>query len=76
MTSEGDVVIIANTYRTQEQNRKDARERLAELIRQAATVPKRRRPTKPTKGSKERRLEGKRRRADVKKGRGGVGRQD
>jgi ribosome-associated protein len=76
MTSEGDIVIIANTYRTQEQNRKDARDRLTELIREAATVPKRRRPTKPTKGSKERRLEGKRRRADVKKGRGGFGRED
>jgi ribosome-associated protein len=76
MTSEGDVVIIANTFRTQEQNRKDARNRLIEMIRAAATVPKRRRATKPTKGSKERRLEGKRRRAGVKKGRGGVGRED
>ena len=71
--TEGGVVIIkAQQYRTQEQNRADALERLAELIRSAGKTEKARRPTKPTLGSKKRRLEGKSRRATVKAGRGKV----
>ena len=68
--TEGGVVIIkAQQYRTQEQNRADALERLAELIRSAGKTEKARRPTKPTLGSKKRRLDGKSRRATVKAGR-------
>ena len=71
--TEGGVVIIkAQQYRTQEQNRADALERLAELIRRAGKTEKARRPTKPTLGSKKRRLDGKSRRATVKAGRGKV----
>ena len=68
--TEGGVVIIkAQQYRTQEQNRADALERLAELIRSAGKTEKARRPTKPTLGSKKRRMDGKSRRATVKAGR-------
>lgn len=71
--TEGGVVIIkAQQYRTLEQNRADALERLAELIRSAGKTEKARRPTKPTLGSKKRRLDGKSRRATVKAGRGKV----
>ncbi|WP_296130459.1 alternative ribosome rescue aminoacyl-tRNA hydrolase ArfB [Pseudomonas sp. Ga0074129] len=72
ITAEGVVVIKAQQYRTQEQNRADALERLAELIRSAATTEKARRPTKPTLGSKKRRLEGKSIRGTIKAGRGKV----
>ena len=71
--TEGGVVIIkAQQYRTQEQNRADALERLAELIRSAGKTEKTRRPTKPTLGSKKRRLEGKAKRGAIKAGRGKV----
>jgi ribosome-associated protein len=71
--TEGGVVIIkAQQYRTQEQNRADALERLAELIRSAGKTEKARRPTKPTLGSKKRRLEGKSKRGAIKAGRGKV----
>jgi ribosome-associated protein len=70
MTNEGVLVIDAQQYRSQERNREDAKARLVELIRQATHVPKPRRKTKPTKASKERRHEGKARRAQVKKLRG------
>lgn len=59
ITGEGVIIIKAQQYRTQEQNRADALERLAELIRSVTKVQKARRPTKPTLGSKKRRLEGK-----------------
>ncbi|MDF3196208.1 alternative ribosome rescue aminoacyl-tRNA hydrolase ArfB [Pseudomonas sp. 1928-m] len=72
ITAEGVVVIKAQQYRTQEQNRADALERLAELIRSAAKTGKARRPTKPTLGSKKRRLEGKSIRGTIKAGRGKV----
>ena len=72
ITAEGVVVIKAQQYRTQEQNRSDALERLAELIRGAAKTEKARRPTKPTLGSKKRRLEGKSIRGTIKAGRGKV----
>lgn len=70
MTREGVIVIDAQRFRTLERNRDDARERLFELIRAAAIVPKTRRPTRPTLASKERRLESKARRASIKSGRG------
>jgi ribosome-associated protein len=72
ITSEGVIVIKAQQYRTQEQNRADALERLAELIRSVAKVEKARRPTRPTLGSKKRRLEGKNKRGAIKAGRGKV----
>lgn len=72
ITSDGVVVIKAQQYRTQEQNRVDALERLRELILAATKVEKKRRPTKPTLGSKTRRLEGKTKRGAIKQGRGKV----
>lgn len=72
ITSDGVVVIKAQQYRTQEQNRADALERLRELILAATKVEKKRRPTKPTLGSKTRRLEGKTKRGAIKQGRGKV----
>jgi ribosome-associated protein len=66
LTRDGVLVITAQRHRTQERNREDARERLIELIRQAAVAPVKRRPTRPTKASRERRLEGKKRRATIK----------
>lgn len=72
LTKDGVLVIIAQTARTQERNRAEARERLIELIREASVKPVKRLATKPTKASKTRRLEGKKRRADVKGMRGRV----
>ena len=72
ITREGVIVIKAQQYRTQEQNRADALERLCELIRAAVKVEKSRRPTRPTLGSKTRRLEGKSKRGAIKAGRGKV----
>ena len=59
-------MIHAQRFRTQERNRADAIDRLLELLREAVIRPTPRRPTKPTFGSKQRRLEGKKRRSDVK----------
>ena len=67
MTKDGVIVITANRFRTQDQNRRDAMDRLVALIRKAAVPPKHRRATKPTKGSKRRRLDSKRRQGDIKK---------
>jgi ribosome-associated protein len=72
LTKDGVIVIIAQTARTQERNRAEARERLVDLIREASVKPVPRRPTKPTKASKTKRLEGKKRRGDVKGMRGRV----
>jgi ribosome-associated protein len=66
LTRDGVIVIIAQRHRTQERNREDARERLFEWIRQAAIPPKPRRATKPTKASREKRLESKKHRAQIK----------
>ena len=66
LTRDGVLVITAQRHRTQERNRADARERLCELIREAATPPIPRRPTRPTRASKERRIESKKRRANIK----------
>jgi ribosome-associated protein len=70
MTTEGVLVIDAREHRTQGQNRETARARLVALIGRATHRPKRRRPTKPGKAAKEKRLTSKKRRGEVKAGRG------
>ena len=70
MTKDGVIVIHAQRFRTQERNRADAIDRLLELLREAMVRPTPRRATKPTFGSKQRRLEGKKRRGDIKARRG------
>src|SRR6187431_1246565 len=72
LTSDGILVIDSREHRTQAQNREAARERLIELVRQAAVRPKRRRRTRPTRESRERRIRSKTRRARVKAARGRV----
>jgi ribosome-associated protein len=76
MTKDGVVVIHAQRFRTQERNRADAIDRLLAMLREAATRPIPRRPTRPTAGSKQRRLEGKKRRSDIKAKRGSAGFDD
>ena len=76
MTKDGVIVIHAQRFRTQERNRADAIERLVVLLREAMTRPTPRRPTRPTLGSKQRRLEGKKRRGDIKAKRGSGGFDD
>ena len=66
LTQDGVIVIAAQRFRSQEQNRQDALDRLLALIREAAVPPTPRRKTKPTLASKRRRLEGKSRRSEVK----------
>jgi ribosome-associated protein len=66
MTKDGVLVLIAQTHRTQERNRAEAQDRLIALIQEAAIKPTVRRATKPTKASKERRIEGKKRRSGIK----------
>jgi ribosome-associated protein len=67
LTQEGVLLITAQRHRTQERNRQDARERLVEMIRRAAVPPVPRRPTRPTAGSRRRRLEAKRQRSAIKR---------
>ena len=69
MTEDGELVIDARQFRTQYKNREDARQRLVELIKKAAVRPKKRKKTKPTRASKERRLDSKKRRKRTKEGR-------
>jgi ribosome-associated protein len=69
LTKDGVLIIRADRFRTQEMNRSDARARLADLLEQAAHEPKPRVKTKPTRASRERRHEGKKRRSEVKRGR-------
>ena len=69
LTQDGVIVIVAQAQRSQKRNREEALERLLEMIREAAVRPQTRRPTKPTKASKERRLVSKDKRASVKAGR-------
>ena len=66
MTKDGVIVIQAQRFRTQERNRADAIDRLVEMLREAMVRPTPRRATKPTFASKQRRLEGKKRRSDIK----------
>ena len=71
VTGEGVLVISAQRFRTQERNREDARERLAAFVEAGRHAPKPRIATRPTRGSKERRLEAKRGRSTIKQGRTG-----
>src|SRR4051794_20289558 len=73
VTTEGELVIASQRYRDQERNRDDCLERLREIILRALVVPKVRRPTKPTRGSRERRLDDKKKRSQTKEGRRDVG---
>jgi ribosome-associated protein len=72
MTADGVVVITAQRYRSQQKNREDAVGRLVSLIERAAVAPKKRRKTKPTRESRERRLDEKKKRGRVKRKRGPV----
>ena len=69
LTDEGVLVIDAQRFRTQDRNRQDARERLAAIIAAALVVPKKRVATKPSRAAKARRLDAKRERSQVKRGR-------
>ena len=69
LTREGVLIITAQRFREQERNRADARARLVEILRRAATPKPARRPTKIPKASKRKRLEGKKHRAEIKRGR-------
>jgi ribosome-associated protein len=70
LTNDGVLVLTAQQHRSQERNRQDALDRLVALIQRAAVAPKARRATRPTLGSKKRRLDSKSKRAAVKSGRG------
>src|SRR3546814_13314260 len=70
MTSEGIVLISSNRFRTQEANREDARRRLAEMVAESLVRDAPRRPTRPTRASQRRRVEGKTARGAIKRGRG------
>ncbi len=70
LTRDGEIVIIASRFRTQEANRRDARERLADLLRRAAVATRPRIATRPGRGAKERRLETKTKRSGIKRMRG------
>lgn len=72
ISKEGVITIKAQQYRTQEQNKEDALNRLAEMIQAAMVVQKKRRETKPTRASKERRLKGKNIKSQTKSLRGRV----
>jgi ribosome-associated protein len=69
VTAEGVLVINAQRFRTQDRNREDARERLAAFVAGGLRAPKPRIATRPTRGSRERRLEAKRGRSTIKQGR-------
>lgn len=71
LTADGTLRVVASERRSQAQNREAAEERLATLVRRGLVVPKRRRPTRPTRASVERRLQDKRRRSDRKRHRRG-----
>jgi ribosome-associated protein len=72
LDAEGRVVIVSQVTRDQKRNLEDAREKLAALIRAAMVVPKKRKKTQPSRGAKERRLGEKKRRGEIKRGRGRV----
>lgn len=69
LTTDGSIRVVASDMRSQSRNRELAEGRLAELVRRALLIPRKRRPTRPTKASKEARLEGKKRQASKKKNR-------
>ncbi|MEO7564026.1 MAG: alternative ribosome rescue aminoacyl-tRNA hydrolase ArfB [Sphingomicrobium sp.] len=72
LTAGGELLITARRFRTQDANRTDARARLAKLIADAYVAPKKRRPTRPSKAAKARRVDTKKQRSTVKSGRGKV----
>lgn len=72
MTSGGELIITARNYRTQEANREDARARLAEMIAKAHMIPRKRKATRPSKAAKAKRVDQKKQRSEVKRGRGKV----
>ncbi len=72
MTNNGELVITARNYRTQEANREDARTRLAEMIAKAHMIPRKRKPTRPSRAAKAKRVDRKKQRSQVKVGRGKV----
>lgn len=76
VTDDGALLIIAREHRSQEQNRRAAEDRLVELVSRALVEPKTRHATRPTRASKERRMESKTRRGVVKRARGKPGRDD
>ena len=76
LTRAGELVIKAQQHRSQEMNRAEALGRLHDIVEAAAHVPKQRRPTRPTRASKKRRLEGKIRRGRIKALRGRVGQEN
>ena len=73
VTTEGELIVTSQAYRDQERNKQDCLDRLADMVRRALVVPKARKATKPTRGSKRRRLAEKRHRSATKEGRRGVG---
>ncbi len=76
MTDAGELLIVSRETRSQEQNRRNAEQRLVDLVRRALIAPKKRHTTKPTRASKERRLEGKARSQRIKRMRGRVRNDD
>jgi ribosome-associated protein len=72
MTSAGELIVTARNYRTQEANREDARARLAEMIARAHIVPRKRKPTRPSKAAKAQRVDEKKGRSAIKAARGKV----
>lgn len=72
MTSSGELIITARNYRTQEANREDARRRLAEMIAAAHVIQRKRKPTRPSRAAKAKRVDAKKQRSEVKRGRGKV----
>src|SRR5262245_31884668 len=73
VTTEGELVITSQTHRDQERNKQECLDRLVEMVRRALAAPKPRKATKPTRGSKQRRLAAKRRRSEAKAARRAVG---
>lgn len=76
VTNEGDILIVSQRYRDQAKNIDDCLEKLREMLSAVAVAPRKRRPTKPTRGSKERRLKDKRASAARKQNRGKPGREE
>ncbi len=72
INSDGELIIEASEYKSRTMNIEAARERLADMVKAALIVPKKRRKTKPSKGAKRRRLDAKKQRGQIKKGRGKV----
>ena len=72
MTTGGELVITARRFRTQEANREDARRRLAEMIVEAHLVPRKRKPTRPSRAAKAKRVDAKKGRSAIKAARGRV----